>query len=78
MSDLVDDLLNFFERREGQHISNVDIEEAMLKAAVRIEELESRVREWMVLLVGTCQKDQPQAEIGTLTGYPTGHTDLKD
>lgn len=45
MSDLVDELLNFFEQREGQHISDVDIEEVMEKAAVRIEALEARVQD---------------------------------
>lgn len=39
-SDLVEDLLHFFEMREGEHISDVDIEGMMDKAALRIEELE--------------------------------------
>lgn len=45
MSKLVDDLLNFFERREGTRISAGDVEEVMEAAAIRIEELEARVKE---------------------------------
>lgn len=40
MSELVDDLLNFFERREGQTVGRDEIEEVMQRAAARIEELE--------------------------------------
>ena len=50
MSELVSELLNFFDEREGQHVSDVDIEAVMHKAAERIEQLEaleSAVREML-------------------------------
>lgn len=58
MSYLVEELLNFFEQREGERISSEEIEKVMDKAAERIEELEARVKELEGNIIAT-DKEYP-------------------